>query len=31
MVDLFELDRSAGHYPKTATIHHLRAWEAGRS
>lgn len=28
MVDLFELDPSAGGHPKTATIHHFRGWTA---
>ena len=28
MVDLFELDPSVGSHPKTATVHHLRGWNA---
>jgi hypothetical protein len=28
MVDLFELDPSVGPHPKTATLHHLRGWNA---
>ncbi|MBL0888545.1 hypothetical protein [Myceligenerans indicum] len=27
MLDLFEIGPAGGHYPKTATIHHVRGWQ----
>lgn len=27
MLDLFEIGPPGGHYPKTATLHHLRGWD----